>query len=91
MNIIPLYIFTLFFLTLAFIGLLGAYYQHIHLRTSHGGDLKHTGKKAIVWGLLVFLGFSIFPLIIMLRQSILENILLVSISFIFALLHKKYN
>lgn len=95
---LPLYLSVILFSTFAFIGLLGALHKNIEIRTIRGGHLKHKGNKAIVWGILVFLGFGFIPLAVIIQSikasdnfllSLCIYTILLVLSLLLALLYRR--
>lgn len=73
---------------LAFVGFLGAVNKRLFMRSSFGKNVNHTGKRAIFWGLLIFIGMITIPMIILIKnfENIHIYVILLSISAILAVL-----
>lgn len=82
--------------TLAFVGLIGAFTKSIYIGTILGGNLKHNGKQAVAWGMLVFCIFIFFPMILSLNllKTDAYSLPFVAVSFgvglLLAIYYRKY-
>lgn len=91
------YLTIILFSCFSFIGLIGAIKQNIIIKTNKGGHLKHKGKKAIIWGLLVFFegGFIVFAGLETLLNNGNVNYLggasLLLVGFFLAFIYAKYH
>jgi uncharacterized PurR-regulated membrane protein YhhQ (DUF165 family) len=55
-------LFNLVCFYIAFIGLRGAYMRNLRIVPMYGGRMNYKGQRAVLWGILIFLGFIAYPL-----------------------------
>lgn len=99
-NPIVLSLFFVFMMNFAFVGLLGAITRHLLMPPGYSlGFKEYKGVHAVIWGVIFFIGISIFPLLIfwvITRDKLSTEhgyallFILLALSFVAALFTKKW-
>lgn len=87
-------------MSFSFMGLLGGITRHLLMPKGYLSGIKeYRGGTAIFWGIVFFIGFAIFPLLIFLSitkdkfnstQSLIYLLVLLTVSFVIAVLGKRW-